>query len=305
MRRAGTAAARARGTRAHGGHARRSRGVRPCRHHGSHLGVSDRSGSHRPRAAHRARDRGDAARRGRRPRCGSSARRLGVARVAQGGLRLSPRRCGSGVGLRGRRGPRARPGTGTLVRRDPEPLRPRVPHDQQSRSGRGGRERAQRHGGIRRAAPPRRHLRARGECRVDAGDSGGHRSHGRHRGATGELRVLRPDHGVDRVLRASGRGRERAGDGGVASAGSVTLRRGCGGAGALEGPGARARGASGHGRGERRAGPDRGDAVAGARRDPGRLTVAHFDAYHVIRGRGDGGEGGGRVVDRWKIERGR
>ena len=35
------------------------------------------------------------------------------------------------------------------------------------------------------------------------------------------------------------------------------------------------------------------------------LTVAHFDAYHVIRGRGDGGEGGGRVVDRWKIERGR
>ena len=33
------------------------------------------------------------------------------------------------------------------------------------------------------------------------------------------------------------------------------------------------------------------------------LTVAHFDAYHVIRGTGDGG--GGRVVDRWKIERGR
>jgi len=33
------------------------------------------------------------------------------------------------------------------------------------------------------------------------------------------------------------------------------------------------------------------------------LTVAHFDAYHVIRGTGDGGEG--RVVDTWKIERGR
>src|SRR6266516_1226105 len=33
------------------------------------------------------------------------------------------------------------------------------------------------------------------------------------------------------------------------------------------------------------------------------LTVAHFDAYHFVRGRGEGG--GGRVVDRWKIERGR
>src|SRR2546421_481582 len=33
------------------------------------------------------------------------------------------------------------------------------------------------------------------------------------------------------------------------------------------------------------------------------LTVAHFDVYHVIRGTGDGGEG--RVVDRWKVERGR
>src|SRR3989440_10153705 len=33
------------------------------------------------------------------------------------------------------------------------------------------------------------------------------------------------------------------------------------------------------------------------------LTVPHFDAYHVVRGTGDGGEG--RVVDRWKIERGR
>ena len=33
------------------------------------------------------------------------------------------------------------------------------------------------------------------------------------------------------------------------------------------------------------------------------LTVPHFDAYHVIRGTGDGGEG--RVVDSWKIERGR
>jgi D-serine deaminase-like pyridoxal phosphate-dependent protein len=37
------------------------------------------------------------------------------------------------------------------------------------------------------------------------------------------------------------------------------------------------------------------------------LTVAHFDAYHVIRGSRDpaaGGEGG-RVVDRWAVERGR
>jgi D-serine deaminase-like pyridoxal phosphate-dependent protein len=37
------------------------------------------------------------------------------------------------------------------------------------------------------------------------------------------------------------------------------------------------------------------------------LTVAHFDVYHVIRGSGDaaaGGEGG-RVVDRWTVERGR
>ncbi len=37
------------------------------------------------------------------------------------------------------------------------------------------------------------------------------------------------------------------------------------------------------------------------------LAVAHFDAYHVIRGSGDpavGGEGG-RVVDRWTVERGR
>src|SRR5689334_2243658 len=33
------------------------------------------------------------------------------------------------------------------------------------------------------------------------------------------------------------------------------------------------------------------------------LTAAHFDAYHVIEGTGDGGEG--RVVDRWKVERGR
>ncbi len=33
------------------------------------------------------------------------------------------------------------------------------------------------------------------------------------------------------------------------------------------------------------------------------LTVPLFDAYHVIRGTGDGGEG--RVVDRWKVERGR
>ena len=33
------------------------------------------------------------------------------------------------------------------------------------------------------------------------------------------------------------------------------------------------------------------------------LTVPLFDAYHVIRGTGDGGEG--RVVDSWKIERGR
>ena len=33
------------------------------------------------------------------------------------------------------------------------------------------------------------------------------------------------------------------------------------------------------------------------------LTVAHFDAYHVIRGTGNGGEG--RVVYRWKVERGR
>jgi len=31
------------------------------------------------------------------------------------------------------------------------------------------------------------------------------------------------------------------------------------------------------------------------------LTVAHFDEYHVIRGTGDGR----RVVDRWKVERGR
>jgi D-serine deaminase-like pyridoxal phosphate-dependent protein len=31
------------------------------------------------------------------------------------------------------------------------------------------------------------------------------------------------------------------------------------------------------------------------------LTVAHFDQYHVVRGTGDGA----RVVDRWKIERGR
>ena len=31
------------------------------------------------------------------------------------------------------------------------------------------------------------------------------------------------------------------------------------------------------------------------------LTVAHFDQYHVIRGTGVGG----RVVDRWKVERGR
>ncbi len=31
------------------------------------------------------------------------------------------------------------------------------------------------------------------------------------------------------------------------------------------------------------------------------LTVAHFDAYHVVEGTGDGA----RVVDRWKVERGR
>ena len=31
------------------------------------------------------------------------------------------------------------------------------------------------------------------------------------------------------------------------------------------------------------------------------LTVAHFDAYHVVRGTGDAG----RVVDHWKVERGR
>src|SRR5947207_5415659 len=31
------------------------------------------------------------------------------------------------------------------------------------------------------------------------------------------------------------------------------------------------------------------------------LTVAHFDAYHVIRGTGDGGGGGGRVVDRLQV----
>jgi D-serine deaminase-like pyridoxal phosphate-dependent protein len=31
------------------------------------------------------------------------------------------------------------------------------------------------------------------------------------------------------------------------------------------------------------------------------LTVAHFDQYHVVRGTGDGA----RVVDRWKVERGR
>jgi D-serine deaminase-like pyridoxal phosphate-dependent protein len=31
------------------------------------------------------------------------------------------------------------------------------------------------------------------------------------------------------------------------------------------------------------------------------LTVAHFDQYHVVRGRGKEG----RVVDRWKVERGR
>ena len=33
------------------------------------------------------------------------------------------------------------------------------------------------------------------------------------------------------------------------------------------------------------------------------LTVANFDAYHVVRGTGNGGEG--RVVDCWKVERGR
>ena len=31
------------------------------------------------------------------------------------------------------------------------------------------------------------------------------------------------------------------------------------------------------------------------------LTVAHFDEYHVVRGRGEEGQ----VVDRWKVERGR
>ncbi len=37
------------------------------------------------------------------------------------------------------------------------------------------------------------------------------------------------------------------------------------------------------------------------------LTVAQFDAYHVIRGSGDppAGSEGGRVVDRWTVERGR
>lgn len=33
------------------------------------------------------------------------------------------------------------------------------------------------------------------------------------------------------------------------------------------------------------------------------LTVAHFDRYHVIRGTGDGGAA--RLVDHWKVERGR
>lgn len=33
------------------------------------------------------------------------------------------------------------------------------------------------------------------------------------------------------------------------------------------------------------------------------LMVAHFDCYHVVRGTGNGIEG--RVVDRWKVERGR
>src|SRR5205823_14498667 len=100
----------------------------------------------------------------------------------------------------------------------------------------------------------------------------------------------------------------------VPSAGSVTLRRSSDLAGALEGCGPRARGASGHGRGERRAGPDRGDAVAGARRDPGRIGgragrslhsgrqgrdhsqpfVSHRTALRrVSRGTGDGGRGRG------------
>lgn len=37
------------------------------------------------------------------------------------------------------------------------------------------------------------------------------------------------------------------------------------------------------------------------------LTVAHFDAYHVIRGSGNPGARGvaERVVDRWTVERGR
>jgi D-serine deaminase-like pyridoxal phosphate-dependent protein len=37
------------------------------------------------------------------------------------------------------------------------------------------------------------------------------------------------------------------------------------------------------------------------------LTVANFDAYHVIRGSGSPGPSGdaGRVVDRWRVERGR
>src|SRR5438105_4507556 len=235
------------------------------------LGVPDRSDARRTRASHRAGDRRNPARRGRRPRCGAGARGLGTARLAQGGLRLSPRRRGSGVAVRHRGGARARPGAGARVRRDPEPLRSRVPHAEQSGSGRRRRERAQRDGGIRRAARQSGHRDPRRERRVDAGDGGGHRSYGRHRGATGQLRVLRPDDGADRVLRAGRRGSQCARDGGVAPAGRVSLRRGRGSARALQGHGADARGTSGDGRGERRSGPDRGDAVARARPDPSRI----------------------------------